>query len=50
MHKILRKYKLYEEELKIVEMGLKNMNVNSSKTELLERRDKIKNIIDKNSK
>ena len=45
--KILRKYKLYEEELIVVEKGLKNMNINSSKRELLERREKLKSIITK---
>ncbi len=47
--KILRKYKLYEEELKIVESGLRNINPNSSRTELLERKNKIKNLITKNN-
>ena len=46
--KILRKYKLYEEELKVIENGLKNINANSSYTELIERKNKIKNIIAKN--
>ncbi|MCI8620339.1 MAG: hypothetical protein HFJ50_00365 [Clostridia bacterium] len=46
--KILRKYKLYEEELKIIEIGLKSINSNSSPKELLERREKVSNIIKKN--
>ena len=43
--KILRKYKLYEEELRIVKLGLLNINPNSSRKELLDRKSKLESII-----
>ena len=42
--KILRKYKLYEEELRIIELGLLNINSNSSNKVLLEREKKLKEL------
>ena len=42
--KILRKYKLYEEELRIIELGLLNINSNSSNKALLEREKELKEL------
>ena len=45
---ILRKYKLYEEELRVINLGLDNMRIeNSKRNELIERKEKVEKLISK---
>lgn len=44
---LLRKYKMYEEELSVIEDGLKNVPYNNRENELAERKEKVIKLINK---
>lgn len=44
---LLRKYKMYEEELSVIEAGLKNVPYNNRENELTERKEKVLKLINK---